>query len=55
VPIALAALKSPLPVARILEEAECGPSVKRLNNLFNGHPTWQEVIWESGSNCWLEV
>lgn len=44
-----------LPVARILEEAECGPSVKRLKDLFGGHPTWQEVIRESGSNCWLEV
>lgn len=44
-----------LPVARILEEAECGPSVKRLKNLFDGHPTWQEVIRESGSSAWLEV
>ncbi|PRX29927.1 hypothetical protein SAMN05216257_10954 [Meinhardsimonia xiamenensis] len=44
-----------LPVARILEEAECGPSVKRLKDLFGGHPTWREVIRESGSNCWLEV
>lgn len=37
-----------LPVARILEEAECGPSVKRLKDLFGGHPTWREVIRESG-------
>ncbi|VDC19193.1 hypothetical protein [Pseudogemmobacter humi] len=44
-----------LPVARILEEAECGPSVKRLKNLFDGHSTWQEVIRESGSSAWLEV
>lgn len=44
-----------LPVARILDEAECGPSVKRLKDLFGGHPTWQEVIRESGSNCWLQV
>jgi len=44
-----------LPVARILEEAECGPSVKRLKNLFDGHPTWREVIRESGSSAWLEV
>ena len=44
-----------LPVARILEEAECGPSVKRLKDLFGGHPTWQEVIQESGSSAWLEV
>lgn len=44
-----------LPIARILEEAECGPSVKRLKNLFDGHPTWQEVIRESGSSGWLEV
>lgn len=44
-----------LPVARIIEEAECGRSIKRLRDLFSGHPTWQEVIRESGSNCWLEV
>lgn len=44
-----------LPIARILEEAECGPSVKRLKDLFGGHPTWQEVIRESGSSGWLEV
>lgn len=44
-----------LPVARILEEAECGASVKRLKDLFGGHPSWQEVIRESGSNAWLEV
>lgn len=44
-----------LPVARILEEAECAPSVKRLKDLFGGHPTWQEVIRESGSSAWLEV
>jgi len=29
--------------------------VKRLKNLFDGHPTWQEVIRESGSSAWLEV
>lgn len=44
-----------MPVARILEEAECAPSVRRLKDLFGGHPTWHEVIRESGSNCWLEV
>lgn len=44
-----------LPVPHILEEAGCGPSMKRLKDLFGGHPTWQEVIRESGSNCWLEV
>ncbi|WP_156116110.1 hypothetical protein [Paracoccus sanguinis] len=44
-----------LPVARILEEAECGRSVKRLRDLFSGHPTWHEVIRESGSSAWLEV
>ncbi|MFQ5439654.1 MAG: hypothetical protein ACE5DK_12600 [Paracoccaceae bacterium] len=44
-----------LPVARILEEAECGVSVRRLKDLFGGHPTWQEAIRESGSSCWLEV
>ena len=44
-----------LPVARVLEEAECGASVKRLKDLFGGHPTWQAVIRETGSNCWLEV
>ncbi|MBK5911438.1 hypothetical protein CCR85_08035 [Rhodothalassium salexigens] len=44
-----------LPVARILEEAECGPSVKRLKNLFDGHSTWQDVIRESGSSAWLDV
>jgi hypothetical protein len=44
-----------LSVSYILEEAECGASVKRLKDLFSGHPTWHEVIRESGSNCWLEV
>jgi hypothetical protein len=44
-----------LPVTRIIEEAECGGSVKRLKDLFGGHPTWKDVIRESGSNCWLEV
>lgn len=44
-----------LPVARILEEAECAASVKRLKDLFSGHTTWQEIIRESGSNSWLEV
>ena len=44
-----------LPVARVLEEAECGASVKRLKDLFGGHPTWREVIRESGTCCWLEV
>lgn len=43
------------PVEKILAEAECGPSMKRLKDLFRGHRTWQEVIRESGSNCWLEV
>ncbi len=44
-----------LPVARILEDAECGGTVRRLKDLFSGHPTWREVIVESGSSCWLEV
>ncbi|MBB4267624.1 hypothetical protein [Roseospira visakhapatnamensis] len=44
-----------LPVARIIEEAECGRSVKRLKDLFGGHATWHDVIHESGSNCWLEI
>jgi hypothetical protein len=44
-----------VPIARILEEAECGPSVKRLKDLFGGHRTWRDVIRESGSNAWLEV
>lgn len=44
-----------LPVTRIIEEAECGDSVKRMKDLFGGHPTWKDVIRESGSNCWLEV
>ncbi|MBL4542586.1 MAG: hypothetical protein JKP98_09895 [Rhodobacteraceae bacterium] len=44
-----------LPVAHVLEEAECGASVKRLKDLFGGHPTWREVIRESGTTCWLEV
>ena len=43
------------PVEKILAEAECGQSMKRLKDLFGGHRTWQEVIRESGSNCWLEV
>lgn len=44
-----------LPVAKIIEEAECGKSVKRLKDLFGGHSTWNDIIRESGSNCWLEV
>jgi len=44
-----------LPVEKVLLEAECGQSIKRLKDLFRGHPTWQDVIRESGSNCWLEV
>jgi hypothetical protein len=44
-----------LPVEKVLLEAECGPSIKRLKDLFRGHPTWQDAIRESGSNCWLEV
>lgn len=44
-----------LPVAHILEEAECAASVKRLKDLFSGHTTWQEIIRERGSNSWLEV
>ena len=44
-----------LPVARVLEEAECRASVKRLKDLFGGHPTWREAIRESGTSCWLEV
>ena len=44
-----------LPVEKVLAEAECGQSMKRLKDLFRGHATWQEVIRESGSNCWLEV
>lgn len=44
-----------MPVAHILEEAECAPSVRRLKDLFSGHPTWHEVIRESGTSCWLEV
>lgn len=44
-----------LPVARVIEEAECERSIKRLKDLFGGHPTWKDVIRESGSNCWLEV
>lgn len=43
------------PVEKILAEAECCQSMKRLKDLFGGHRTWQEVIRESGSNCWLEV
>lgn len=44
-----------LPVAQVLEEAECGKSVTRLKDLFGGHLTWRDVIRESGTSCWLEV
>ncbi len=44
-----------IPVTRVLTEAECGNSVRRLKDLFSGHRTWHEVITESGSSCWLEV
>lgn len=39
----------------VLVEAECGRSVRRLANVFRGHPNWHEVIKEKAGFCWLEA
>lgn len=38
----------------VLEAAACGRTVRRLSELFKGHPAWKEVIFESGASCWIE-
>lgn len=44
-----------LSVEAVLEAAACGPTVRRLSELFKGHPAWKKVIFESGASCWIEV
>jgi hypothetical protein len=39
----------------VLTEAGCGLSVRRLANVFKGHPDWHEVIKEEAGFCWLEA
>lgn len=39
----------------VLEEARCGPSVRRMSELFKGHRAWKRVIFESGASCWIEA
>lgn len=39
----------------VLEEAGCGRTVRRLSELFKGHPAWNRVIFESGASCWIEA
>lgn len=38
----------------VLEAAACGRTVRRLSELFKGHPAWKRVIFESGASCWIE-
>jgi hypothetical protein len=40
---------------KVLTEAGCGDSVRRLANAFKGHPNWHEVIKEEAGFCWLEA
>ena len=39
----------------VLEEAGCGRTVRRLSELFKGHPSLKRVIFESGASCWIEA
>lgn len=39
----------------VLEAAACGRTVRRLSELFKGHPAWKRVIFESGASCWTEA
>jgi len=39
----------------VLEEAACGQTVRRLSELFKGHPALKRVIFESGASCWIEA
>lgn len=39
----------------VLEEAACGRTVRRLSELFKGHPAFKEVIFETGTSCWIEA
>lgn len=39
----------------VLTEANCGLSVRRLANVFKGHPNWHEVIKEEAGFCWLQA
>jgi hypothetical protein len=38
----------------VLEAAACGRTVRRLSELFKGHPAWKRIIFESGASCWIE-
>ena len=39
----------------VLTTVEAGDSVRRLSELFKGHPTWKEIIREKAGRCWLVV
>lgn len=39
----------------VLTEAGCALSVRRLANVFRGHPDWHDVIKEEAGFCWLQV
>lgn len=39
----------------VLEAAACGRTVRRLSELFKGHPAWKKVIFETGASCWIEA
>lgn len=39
----------------VLNEAECGRSVRRLASVFKDHPNWHEVIKDEKGMCWLQA
>lgn len=39
----------------VLNEAECGRSVRRLASVFKDHPDWHEVIKDEKGICWLDA
>lgn len=51
---AVIAGKHRLSTDAVLEAAACGRTVRRLSELFKGHPAWKRVIFESGASCWIE-
>ncbi|MCI5076820.1 hypothetical protein [Oricola sp.] len=38
----------------VLEAAGCGRTVRRLSELFKGHPAWKRVIFQVAASCWIE-
>jgi hypothetical protein len=39
----------------VLNEADCGRSVRRLASVFKDHPNWHEVIKDEKGMCWLHA